>query len=76
LLVKGYKTGAGDAAGKEGGGGRSFEKSDHLSVEAPVRKAFPAFAGTSFECISGRPLLHRTKAVTVWRVQPVVTKHL
>ena len=44
LLVKGYmdrKAGAGDAVGKgRWGSGRSFEKSAHLLVESPVKRAF------------------------------------
>jgi len=43
LLVKGYyasKAGAGDAVGKgRRSGGRPFEKSAHLWVESPVKKA-------------------------------------
>ena len=35
-----------------------FEQSAHLLDASPVRKAFPAFAGTSFERHSGRPLRH------------------
>ena len=59
------KAGAGDAIGKGRRSGSSpFEKSAHLLVESPVRKAFPAFAGTSFEHNSGRPLL-RAVASTV-----------
>ena len=52
LLVKGYldrKQGAGDAIGKgRWSGGRPFEKSAHLLVESPVKRAF--------EHNSGRPL--------------------
>ena len=45
LLVKGYfasrKAGAGDAIGKgRWSGVRHLEKSDHLLVESPVKKAF------------------------------------
>jgi len=52
------KAGAGDVIG-EGRwiGGRSFEKSDHLLVESSIKRAFPSFAGTSFERNPDRPLL-------------------
>jgi hypothetical protein len=62
LLVKGYfieKQKLAMRLEEEGGsGGRSFEKSAHLSVESPGKMAFPAFAGTSFEHNPGRPPLH------------------
>jgi hypothetical protein len=50
-------------AGEAIGGGRwiggcSFEKSDHLFVESPGKMTFPAFAGTSFEHNSDKPLRH------------------
>jgi hypothetical protein len=35
-----------------------FEQSAHLLDSSPVRKAFPAFAGTSFEHNLDKPLLH------------------
>jgi len=59
LLVKGYflsilhqKAGAGDAIWQGRWiGGRPFEKSSHLLGESPDKRAFPAFAVTSFEPI-------------------------
>jgi hypothetical protein len=35
-----------------------IEQPAHFSVESPVGKSFPAFAGTSFERYSARPLRH------------------
>jgi len=53
------KEGVGDAVGKEGTEQRPlFEKTSHLFVESPVKKTIPAFAGTSFERNSGKPLLY------------------
>jgi hypothetical protein len=39
-------------------GGRFFEKSAHLLVESPGKRVFSAFAGTSFEYNSDKPLRH------------------
>jgi hypothetical protein len=51
------KAGVGDAVGKESTEQRTvFEKTLRLLVESPVKKAIPAFAGTSFERNPGKPL--------------------
>jgi hypothetical protein len=45
--------------GKEGGSvAPAFEKSSHILVKPPGEMAFPAFAETSFEHNSVRPLWH------------------
>ena len=62
LLVKGYlaaKSMGSDAVWKDSTEQRMlFEKTLPLLFELPVKKAIPAFAGTSFEHNSGKPLLH------------------
>ena len=59
LLVKGYldrKAGAGDAIGKgRWSSGRSFEKSAHLLVESPVKRAFLSTIQAGLSCT---PLFH------------------
>jgi len=55
LHVKGYlvhrKAGAGDAIGKgRWSGGRPFEKSAHLLVESPVKKAFLSTIQADLSC--------------------------
>lgn len=58
LLVKGYlasylvrKEGVGDAIGRgRWCSGRPFEKSDHLLVESPVKKAFLSTIQANFSC--------------------------
>jgi hypothetical protein len=55
LLVKGYfdrKAEAGDAVGKgRWSSGHSFEKSTHLFVKSPVKKAFLSTIQTNLSCM-------------------------
>jgi len=45
------KAGAGDAIGKgRWRSGRSFDKSDHLLVESPVKRAFLSTIQTALSC--------------------------